>query len=206
MDSAGPGGKGLFRMLQPLILASSSPRRRELLALMGLTFEVIPSGVEENGGDAEPPELVKKWSKDKATAVARLHPGAWILAADTIVVVEGEIFGKPANSVEAASMLQRLSGRMHEVISGICLTHQDLHYLRVDAIMTQVRFKELTAEEVRAYVNTGEPLDKAGAYGIQGLGAFLVKAIYGSYSNVVGLPVSETLEWLLSQKVIALTC
>lgn len=195
----------LFRTLQPLVLASGSPRRRELLASMGLTFGVVPSGVEEDGEDGKcPADQVQQWAANKAMAVARLYPTSWVVAADTIVVLEGEVFGKPPHAAAAAAMLDRLSGRLHEVISGVCLAHQTGNFLQVEFVRTLVRFKPLTAEEIAVYLKTGEPFDKAGAYAIQGLGAFFVQAIYGSYTNVVGLPLGETLDWLLAQRVIAL--
>lgn len=193
----------LFRTSQPLILASASPRRRELLASMGLVFSVVPSGAQEDGGDGKcPADRVQQWAIAKAMAVAQVHPASWIVAADTIVVLDGEIFGKPCDPAAAASMLERLSGRSHEVITGLCLAHAAADFLRVEAIRSLVRFKHLTAAEIAAYLKTGEPFDKAGAYGIQGLGAFFVEAVYGSYTNVVGLPLCEIVDWLLAQQVI----
>jgi len=170
---------------------------------MGLAFNVVPSGTEENGGNGTTPaQKVQDWAVDKAMAVARMHPSSWIVAADTIVVLDGEIFGKPADPAAAAAMLERLSGRSHEVISGLCLAHAAKDFWRVEAIRTLVRFKQLSAGEIDAYLETGEPFDKAGAYGIQGLGAFFVEAVYGSYTNVVGLPLCEVLDWLLAEQVI----
>ena len=193
----------MFRMLQPLILASTSPRRRELLASMGLSFSVIPSGVQEDGEDGKKPaDRVQQWAVDKAMAVAHSYPASWIVAADTIVVLDGEVFGKPVDSHAAAAMLERLSDRAHEVITGLCLVHGKRDFLRVESVRTLVRFKNLSGGEIDAYLKIGEPFDKAGAYGIQGLGAVFVQAIYGSYTNVVGLPLCETLEWLAEQRVI----
>jgi len=126
-----------------------------------------------------------------------------VLAADTIVVLNNVIYGKPQSLAEAVSMLTRLGGKTHRVISGICLMHQDLNILMTDAVETSVQFKTLAQDEIMAYVGTGEPFDKAGAYGIQGMGAFLVRSIRGSYTNVVGLPLSEVLQWLLEHRVIA---
>jgi septum formation protein len=194
-----------FRTLQPLVLASSSPRRRELLALMGLTFEAVVSGVEESAGvlSERPEELVMRCAREKAEAVSELYPNSWVLGADTVVALGGTIFGKPADSREAVRMLGQLSGKIHEVISGFCLVNRSRQYFGIRSVATKVRFKELSEPEIRSYAGTREPLDKAGAYGIQGMGAFLVASIEGSYTNVVGLPLSETLEMLLECGVIA---
>ena len=205
MSPSETGRKTLFRTLQPLVLASSSPRRREMLTTMGLSFEVVPSDIDETGGEGEAPRsLVEGWAKEKAQVVSRQFPDCWVLAADTIVVLGGTIFGKPQNVDDAAGMLRQLSGRSHEVISGVCLKHGLRHFVHVRSVRTLVHFKPLDAAEIDAYVATGEPMDKAGAYGIQGMGAFLVRSIEGSYTNVVGLPLCETLEDLMANGVIAL--
>jgi septum formation protein len=196
--------KSLFRTLQPLVLASASPRRQALLHSVGLQFNVVPSGIEENHQLRETPDAIaQRWAQEKALAVARINPQSWVLAADTLVVLEDKILGKPITPAEAEFMLNQLSGRIHDVVTGVCLLHQSKHKGQVQRVRTLVRFKNLTEEEIRAYVHTGEPLDKAGAYGIQGMGAFLVEWIQGSYTNVVGLPLSESLQWLLQQGVIA---
>lgn len=194
----------VFRTLEPLVLASASPRRREMLSALGLEFEVIPSGTAESGGEGETPEtLVKRWASEKAQAVAKLRPDCWVLGADTVVLLGSTVLGKPSDREAAAAMLRLLSGRTHDVISGICLARRDRHFHQTKAVRTQVRFKELAESEIHAYVATGEPLDKAGAYGIQGLGGFLVQTVQGSYTNVVGLPLCETLQWLVEQGAIA---
>jgi septum formation protein len=201
MDSA---GRSIFRNLEPLILASGSPRRKDLLQSVGLTFEVIESGVEETGCSAGSPDsLVKRWAQEKALAVSRVRPDCWVLGADTIVVLGERIFGKPNGPEEASAMLRDLSGRAHEVVSGLCLAHGGKGVLRVDSVTTRVHFKPLAEAEIAAYIHTGEPMDKAGAYGIQGMGAFLVRSVQGSYTSVVGLPLCETLEWLLHERVIS---
>jgi septum formation protein len=200
MDSA---GRSIFRNLEPLILASGSPRRKDLLQSVGLTFEVVASGVEETGGSAGSPDsLVKRWAEEKARAVSGARPDCWVLAADTIVVLGERIFGKPDGPEEASAMLRDLSGRAHQVVSGLCLAHGGKGVLRVDSVTTRVHFKPLAEAEIAAYIHTGEPMDKAGAYGIQGMGAFLVRSVQGSYTSVVGLPLCETLEWLLQERVI----
>jgi septum formation protein len=186
------------------VLASASPRRFELLRSVGLAFDTAASGVEETcspGG--APSRLAQGWAEAKARRVAERFPAHWVLGADTIVVLDEVVLGKPAHEEGAVAMLERLSGRDHAVVSGICLVHRDKSFHHVEAVFTRVRFKTLSRREIRSYVASGEPLDKAGAYGIQGQGAFLVKAVYGSYTNVVGLPLCETLELLLRQGVIA---
>jgi septum formation protein len=193
----------MFHMLQPLVLASSSPRRKDLLLSLGLVFDVIPSGVDETpDGQADPQTLVRKWAAEKVAAVADLRPESWVLGADTIVVLDDMILGKPTSPEDAGRMLHELSGRTHQVISGMCLMRQRSGYAKTLSVATMVVFKKLSDREIAAYVSTGEPLDKAGAYGIQGKGSFLVKSVQGSYTNVVGLPLCETMEWLLEEGVI----
>ncbi|MGD9505952.1 MAG: nucleoside triphosphate pyrophosphatase [Syntrophobacteraceae bacterium] len=194
----------LYRTLQPFVLASASPRRKELLHSVGLNFDVAVSGINEEAKAGEfPDEAARRWATEKARSVARMHENRWILAADTIVVLGGVIFGKPGGPKEAASMLKQLNGRSHDVITGMCLMHLRRGAVRLQSVRTAVQFRNVGSDEILAYVRTGEPLDKAGAYGVQGLGAFLVRSICGSYTNVVGLPLCETLEWLLKEGVIA---
>ncbi|MCI2106808.1 MAG: Maf family protein [Intestinimonas sp.] len=173
-----------------LILASGSPRRRLLLQQMGFShFTVLSSDVDEHvDGSVPPGELVKLLSARKAAAVASgAEPDAVILAADTVVALDGLILGKPENRKAARAMLSALSGREHQVYTGFTLRQGGR--VLTDCDETSVTFRALTAEEISAYVATGEPMDKAGGYGIQGLGALLVKGIRGDYFNVVGLPV-----------------
>ncbi len=171
----------------PLILASASPRRRELLASLDLDFTVRPASVDETPNPGERPrDLVRRLAREKAEAGAR--NGEWTLAADTIVVIEGEVLGKPADRTEARAMLKRLQGRWHLVLTGVALRPPDgdtLHAVE----STRVLFAELTPEQIDWYAETGEPDDKAGAYAVQGLGALFVSEIDGNYSNVVGLPL-----------------
>jgi septum formation protein len=195
--------RSVFRNLEPLVLASESPRRIQLLRSLGLTFNVIPSCIEEGDGpEREPRALVEHRAQEKATAISHRYPESWVLSADTIVVLRHTIFGKPANAEQAVFILQQLSGQEHLVFSGFCLMRGDPTFRRVGCVRTEVRFKQLSEAEIHAYVKTGEPLDKAGAYAIQGMGAFLVESLQGSYTNVVGLPLCETLEWLLEQRII----
>lgn len=192
-----------FRTQEQLILASGSPRRRDFLAELGLVFEVRVADIDETPLSGENPmDFVARLAQEKALAVDL--PDAWVLAADTAVVVDGEILGKPGDAAEACAMLMRLSGRWHEVWTGFSLCCRATGESCTKTVCTRVRFLSLTPELCRAYVNTGEPLDKAGAYGIQGKGCFLVPEISGSYTNVVGLPMTEVLEALLHHKVIAL--
>jgi septum formation protein len=192
-----------FRTEERLILASGSPRRRDFLTELGIAFEVVAADVDETPQpDENPVDFVARLSREKAQAVD--IPEAWVLGADTAVVVDGEILGKPGDETEACAMLMRLSGRWHEVWTGFSLCRQATGESCTKTVCTKVRFLELTPELCLAYVRTGEPLDKAGAYGIQGKGCFLVPEISGSYTNVVGLPMAEVLETLLHHKVIAL--
>jgi len=194
----------IFCNLQRLVLASESPRRIELLRSLGLAFEVMPSGIEEGDDpEKEPSTLVARRAQEKAQAVSSLDPKSWVLSADTIVVLQDTIFGKPESIEEAVAILQRLGGEVHHVFTGLCLMRAAPRFMRVGTVRTEVRFKPLSDAEIRAYVKTGEPIDMAGAYGIQGMGAFLVESIHGSYTNVVGLPLCEALEWLLEQRIVA---
>ena len=179
------------------ILASASPRRRALLRQVRLSFRVVPSRVEEmNRCGMEPQRHAVYWATVKAEEVAHRYPAEWVLGADTIVVLEGSILGKPADAPEAARMLLHLSGRSHEVITGLCLVSERAAIREQLAVETKVFMKRLTPEEIQGYIDTSEPMDKAGAYGIQGIGGCLVERIEGSYSNVVGLPICEVVELL----------
>jgi septum formation protein len=178
-----------------LILASASPRRQELLASAGIAFEIIPSEADEGTRQGESPEeYVRRLAGDKATDVAGKHRHRWVLAADTIVVIDGSILGKPKDPPEAREMLERLSEQEHRVITGYCILHSSSGKRRERRVITRVRFKRLSPEEIQHYLDTGEPFDKAGAYAIQGKAAFMVKEIWGSYTNVVGLPLCEVIE------------
>ena len=134
--------------------------------------------------------------------MARSHPESWVIGADTVVVVDDRLLGKPASTAEARAMLRRLSGRTHYVLTGVCICRLADNRFYADTVKTDVLFKELTDAEIDWYIQTGEPFDKAGAYAIQGIGTFLVKRIHGSYTNVVGLPVCEVIEFLLRERVI----
>ena len=174
----------------PLILASASPRRRELLASLGLSFRVVPARFDESGVDEPHPEaLVRRLAHEKAAEVARVHADSLVIGADTVVVHEGTILGKPQSVGDARAMLRRLSGRTHHVYTGVALIHQASGRVQVEHEVTAVTFGELSPERIERYIATGEPMDKAGAYGIQGIGATLVRRVEGCYFNVVGLPL-----------------
>ncbi len=173
-----------------IVLASGSPRRRQLLEQIGLTgFRVLPSDADESLPDGiAPGEAVERLSARKGAAVAaQARPGALVIAADTVVALDGAILGKPRDEGEAREMLSALSGRTHQVYTGVSLFHPGGR--RTEHEVTAVTFRPLSQEEIAAYVATGEPMDKAGAYGIQGLGALLVERLEGDYFNVMGLPL-----------------
>ena len=189
-----------------LILASKSPRRRYLLQQAGIEFSAIPSEFDENSvKQSSPNTYVKFLAESKARDISQKYPDNWIVGADTIVLIDDTILGKPACDEEARMMLKRLSGRTHRVLTGYCICHKNNACFFSDTVTTQVHFKKLTQAEIDWYIRSGEPFDKAGAYAIQGLGTFLVKRINGSYTNVVGLPVCEILEFLIKHGVIDLT-
>lgn len=181
----------------PLVLASSSPRRKRLLVQVGLPFRVLPGDVDENHGKGDDPEAITRLlAKKKALAVCEDAGAHWILGADTIVVLGDMILGKPADREEARSMLLALGGREHRVITGFCVLDPHSRPAHLEAVTTLVRMKGLSAKEIEAYIDTGEPFGKAGSYAIQGVGAFLIEAISGSYTNVVGLPVCAVIKSL----------
>jgi septum formation protein len=168
----------------PVVLASESPRRRQLLELLGLSCEVLPAHLDETWRNGEAPSAhAERLAREKAAARAR--PGAVAIGADTIVVIDGAILGKPRDAADAAVMLRRLSGREHEVFTGVAVAHGGR--TASGAARTLVRFRSLDDATISAYVATGEPMDKAGAYGIQGYGAVLVERIEGDYFTVMGL-------------------
>jgi len=179
-----------------IVLASASPRRRELLAQVGITIRSYAAAIDEAILPGETPAAhVIRLSDAKAHAVAARHdvPGRWFIGSDTVVVCDGTILGKPADDQDAASMLANLAGREHQVVSGYAVHDRLTGDTLSDAVTTRVWFKPLTASAIAAYLATGEPFDKAGAYAIQGIGAFMVARIEGSYPNVVGLPLCEVL-------------
>ncbi len=188
-----------LKQMRKIVLASSSPRRKELLEKIGLVFTIDPSDYPEDvRSDSKPEEIAKAISLEKACLVAPKHPDAIIIAADTFGVFRGKIIGKPHTPDEAREILQMLSGKSHRVITGFTIMDTSGNRVETHAVETRVYFKTLSPEEISGYVTSGEPLDKAGAYAIQGLGAVIVKKISGDYYNVMGLPLNSLTESLKS--------
>ncbi len=179
--------------LPRLILASASPRRSELLRNAAIPFEVQPAHVpEERASHETPTEYAQRLAREKALTILARNPDALVLGADTIVVVDEQVLEKPVNATDAARMLRLLSGRAHEVTTGVCLARSGSEgqpVADVRSSTTQVIFSPLNEDDIRFYISTGEPMDKAGAYGIQGIAAQWIPKVNGDYSNVVGLPV-----------------
>lgn len=213
--------------IQKLILASQSPRRKELLEQAGVSFDIVPADIEEIIMSSElPHEYVKRLSREKAIFVSKLIEKSpiptnmldnkavftnslftcssvtWTLGADTTVVMGDHLLEKPTSNDDARRMLQTLSGQTHIVYTGFTLCSENREKVITHSVKTDVSFKNLTRNEIEWYISTGEPFDKAGGYAIQGLGAFMVKSINGSYSNVVGLPVCEVMEVLMQEHII----
>ena len=189
-----------------LILASASPRRRELLRSVGVPFRVAPSRIEESPLPGEPPlRFVRRAAREKGEEVSARNPSAFVLSADTIVVAKGRILGKPADRKEGRRMLSLLAGREHLVHTAASLFRADTGYRDGLCVTTRVRFRPLTEEEIAAYLRTGESDDKAGAYAAQGAGNLLIDRVSGSFTNVVGLPMTQTLAMLLRAGLLAVS-
>jgi len=186
----------------PLILASASQRRKQLLEQVGLPIVCLPSKVEENVMNKDPYIQAKLLAEKKGRAVTFKTEGKWILGADTIVFFKDIVLGKPSNVQEARSMLSILSGNEHKVITGFCIFDPNKRQAKTGHSVSSVRFKKLTPEEIDAYISTGEPFGKAGSYAIQGIGAFIVESIHGSYTNIVGLPVCALIKTLIEIKAL----
>jgi len=180
-----------------LILASASLRRQELMKLLRIDFEVKGSEVPEKiRGDELPETLVRRLALTKAEAVHKTSSDAWVVSADTVVVCDTEILGKPASVAVAGEMLRKLSGRVHKVLTGVCI--RNFQTSDVSCVTTTVRFTQLSRQEIDDYLDTGEPLGKAGGYAIQGYGSRFVQSITGCYFNVVGLPLAHLYQRLMS--------
>lgn len=188
----------------PLILASSSPRRKELLTQIGLPFHAATSSVAEEDVNGDPVRISCSLAEKKASAVQPGFKTSWILGADTVVAIDSKILGKPEDEKDAVRMLTLLSGKRHRVITGFCIIGPSGRAVHSEAVTTEVLIKELTPQEIKNYIRTGEPFGKAGSYAVQGIGAFMVKAISGPYTNVVGLPLCTVIKALVS--VSALEC
>ncbi len=181
-----------MQVMDKLVLGSESPRRATLLRQLGLPFDVVAPDIDEAARPGELPDVyVSRMAREKADAVRQIvGPARLVLCADTTVTIDNEILGKPADEAESTAMLQRFSGSTHQVLTAVTVSHEERELHRV--VETIVRFRPLTLIECQQYWRTGEPADKAGGYGIQGLGAIFVESVTGSYSNVVGLPLAET--------------
>lgn len=193
-------GKSDFRNIDqvyPLILASASPRRRDLLQQVGLPFVILPADIDESGMHVDPAENAKLLAEKKACTVYSGTDNGWILGVDTTVVIEDTILGKPVDAADARFMLGLLSGKYHRVVSGFSILDPEGQPVCSDYVSTDVLVKRLAAEDISAYIATGEPFGKAGGYAIQGVGSFMIESINGSYSNVVGLPVCAVINAFL---------
>jgi len=193
-------------MSYKIVLASSSPRRKELLETVGIRFEIVnPTADETVIGNETPEDFALRVSVEKASSVSsRLDKQCVVIGADTVVIVDSEILGKPFDEDEAASMLNKISGREHRVLTAFSILKPTGEVLHSEIVATRVMVKPLAAHEIEGYIKTGEPMDKAGAYGIQGIGSFMVKEIEGSYTNVVGLPLVELLQALVNLGIVEL--
>jgi len=181
-----------MNMQASFILASASPRRRELLGALIPDLEIIPSDIDEEPLDRESPEdHVLRLSREKALAVSCVRPGRWVLGADTVVIIDGTMLGKPSTPEEAGEMLGMLSGRTHRVITGFAIIKGDKGVIVNDVVESSVIFKDISRDEMDWYIRTSEPYDKAGGYAVQGKASFFIKEIRGSYTNVIGLPLCE---------------
>jgi septum formation protein len=192
-----------FTTKQRLILASGSPRRQRFLSELGLDFEIRTESIIENHKPGESPsELVQRLASEKAEIIAEKIPEAWIIGADTIVVHNNSILGKPKDLNDARKMLEKLMNSWHQVWTGFCICCIKSNQKRLEAVKTDVRFGDFSGKIIDSYLQCGESLDKAGSYALQGKGNFLVSQINGSHSNVIGLPMTELVQALLKAKII----
>jgi septum formation protein len=187
-----------------IILASESTRRVDMLRTLGISFSIIPPNIDERRKKDElPKDFVLRVSYEKAHKIGNLFPDKWVIGADTVVVLKGKILGKPKNDSDAFNMLKMLSGKWHRVITGYCVLNISRNITYRDAVETRVYVRGLSDDEIKRYIKTSEPFDKAGSYAVQGKGGYMVKEIKGSYANVVGLPICEVAEALLSLGVLS---
>lgn len=186
-------------------MASSSPRRRELLTATMIAFEVLVPNIDETRLAGETgQELVERLARAKGEAISASHPMSWVIAADTTVVSKGEILEKPSDAADAARMLRSIQAGWHEVFGGIALIHGERGVCEVMSIRSEVKIRAMSDQEISRYVATGEPMDKAGSYAIQGIGAALVEEVRGSYTNVVGLDIAKVMQVLCLHGVVAI--
>lgn len=187
-----------------LVLASESTRRIDILRTLGVSFAIMPPGIEEHRRPSESPkDYVLRMAYEKAQKVGSLFPEKWVIGADTVVVHKGRVLGKPKTEDDAFAMLKRLRANWHKVFTGYCILNVSRHIVYQDVAETKVFIKDLTDEEIEKYVSTSEPFDKAGSYAVQGKGGYMVKEIKGSFTNVVGLPICEITDALLSLGILS---
>ena len=187
-----------------LVLASESTRRIDILRTLGISFAIMPPGIDERRKPYESPkDYVLRMAYEKAQKVGSLFPEKWVIGADTVVVHKGRLLGKPKTEEDAFAMLKRLRASWHKVFTGYCILNVSRHIVYQDVAETKVFIKDLTDDEIEKYVSTSEPFDKAGSYAVQGRGGYMVKEIKGSYTNVVGLPICEITEALLSLGILS---
>ena len=180
-----------------LILASASPRRIELMKRTGLPFDPIPANIEESVMPNESPRRhVLRLARGKTRCIANTHPESWVIGADTIVFIDGEIIGKPSTPEDARMILEKLSGRTHQVFTGFCIMNIERETTISEVVRSSVIFRDIGADEISWYTDTPEPYDKAGAYAVQGISAVFIRGIKGSFTNVMGLPMCEIIEKL----------
>ncbi len=194
----------MFTQHFPIVLASASPRRQQYLQEIGLSFTILPAAIDETPHFQEFAEVfARRMAHNKVKAVAQSNPASCTIAADTVVSLDSNIFGKPKNEDEALHFLKALSGKTHKVTTGVGIALPQHNIFEVFHTETMVTFSKLTEEVLIKYIKTGDPLDKAGAYGIQSFGGFLIHSITGSYSNVVGLPVNHLIHKLIEKKILS---
>jgi len=187
-----------------IVLASESTRRVDILRTLGISFSIMPPGIDEHRKPYESPkDYVLRIAYEKARKVGDLFPDKWIIGADTVVVHKGKVLGKPKADEDAVAMLKRLRANWHKVFTGYCILNASKQIVYQDVAETKVFIKDLTDDEIAKYVGTSEPFDKAGSYAVQGRGGYMVKEIKGSYTNVVGLPICEITEALLSLGILS---
>ncbi len=195
--------ESLFITQKRLILASASPRRGSMLNQLGIRFETVPADIDETPFSTENPKtFARRMARDKAMTVARDNPDSWVIGADTVVSLENSLLGKPVDPADAMAMLKRLAGKSHQVLTGYCLCCRAEAVEETGVAVSRVTFNTCEDNVLQAYVNTGEPLDKAGAYGIQAMGGFLVRRVEGSCTNVIGLPLDIVVRLLLRYRIV----
>ncbi len=193
----------MFTACCPIILASASPRRQEFLTLLGLEYLSVPAIIDETPAIGESPEcFARRMAVAKAEQIATISPASCVIGADTVVALDQTLFGKPSDRHDALTTLKALQGQTHQVITGFAILMKQRAIKELGTTTTLVTFDTFSDDILEAYVDSGEPLDKAGAYGIQGKGTFLIRSITGSYSNVVGLPVNDVVQRLLRHRLV----